>query len=165
MLKKLITVSMLSVTLMITPTLLFADSKLDCRSYSNTEKNNIELVKKIFNTNVWKPGKSEAEFAKIYSKDLVFYGNGSTENYEKFKNHMSKNVDFWEWNQIRFEDIFAKGDKVIARIHVKAKSKKGKIYELDSMELFEIKNNHVVRWWETSYPDWRQMVKESGEAY
>lgn len=78
---------------------------------------------------------------------------------------MSKNVDYWEWKKIKYNDIFAHGDKVIARIHVIGKSKKGKVYELDSMELFQIKNNKIVRWWETSYPDWRQMVKESGESY
>ncbi|TLY47052.1 MAG: nuclear transport factor 2 family protein [Gammaproteobacteria bacterium] len=158
------TIYILLVGIILHPTILLADPESNCSAYSNVEQNNIKLIKSIF-VKLWETGKNESDFSKIYSEDFIFYGNGSTENYVKFKRHMSKNVDYWDWKRIKFNDIFAHGDKVIARIDVIGKSKKGKVYELDSMELFQIKNNKIVRWWETSYPDWQQMIKESGESY
>ncbi len=139
----------------------------NCSARDGIENQNKILIKSTLNNmyGTWKSGKNTSDFDKIFDKEFIFYGNGSKEDYDKFKSHMSNNINYWEYTHVKILDIFPFHNKVTARIYVEGKSKLGKLYKLDSIEIFEIRNKRIINWWENSYPDWRQMVKESGEKY
>jgi ketosteroid isomerase-like protein len=135
---------------------------------TNTEQKNIELIKSMMNNmyDVWASSSgSNGLFDKIFAKNFVYIGNGTTEHYEHFKKHFIANYKNWKSVKIKIYDIFAHGNKVVLRAFIVGVTNNGAKYELDFIDIFKIENGKIVIWWEESYPDWREIIKKQGEKY
>jgi ketosteroid isomerase-like protein len=140
----------------------------DCVQQRAIEAQNIKLVKSMLDNmnDVWKSAAGDSVlFDSIYAKDFAFYGNGVIEKRDRFKKHLIGNLDKWNPLKLTIYDIFASGDKVVVRAHVKSTAKTGTIYDADFIDIYQIENGKMTKWWEQEYPDWRAKIESVGEKY
>ena len=142
-----------------------------CTSLTTTEQQYVDKVKAMFESpqHLWMLAQDPKVYAEHYSPSFVFYGNGLQESSQQFRNHMLQNIAHWKTshqsgNTMKIVDIIAQCDKVVVRLKVSATAKSGKKYTLDSIEILKFNSKgQITHWWETAYPDWREMIKKEGE--
>lgn len=133
-----------------------------------TEQKNVALIRNMLNHlyDVWASAeKSNGLFDQIFSPKFVFEGIGIKEDYNLFRKHFSGNYKSWKSVDIKILDLFGHDNKVALRGSVKGVTKKGDVYRLNLISIFQIENGKITHWWDEEFPNSQEILKKVGEKY
>jgi len=124
-----------------------------CDSHSPTGAKNIQIVKEMFGEFAEKLNINSLD--TYYSKDFILESNGKTYTYQQYKD-LETNIykTLKRLKVVRYDDIFAAGDKVVSRMSIRLVHKDGRTNQFQVILIAQIKGDKISRIWEITYPSW-----------
>ena len=121
----------------------------------SVEEQNVELIKNMFIETAEKM--NIAKIDEYFSPDFEMWSNDVHWNFKQYKVYHAKIFkESRKATKIKWplDDIFAKGDRVAAKVTITLLEKNDQKKDIQVMLIAQIKNNKIHRLWELTFPHW-----------
>jgi ketosteroid isomerase-like protein len=113
----------------------------------------VAVVKNMFTE--FSEGLDLSKLDKFYSRDFMLESNTIKYNYQAFKKLETNIYGSLKSLKVTYQDIFASGNKVAARVQITLTRKNGTSNHFYVYLIARVNNGKIDRLWELTYPTWR----------